>query len=64
MTDQEIQLLVLGGTLGAYVMLLLQLTFAAIDDRRDRRRAQAAAARALKAHAVRDWRDVITGEGA
>ncbi|WP_455359994.1 hypothetical protein [Streptomyces sp. SYSU K21746] len=60
MTDHEIQLLALGATLGAYVMLLLQLTFDAYDSRRGERAARAALARQLKNHAVRDWRDALT----
>jgi len=48
MTDHEIQLLVIGIAIGVYVMLLVQITFGVLDDRRDRRAARAAEAQ-LKA---------------
>lgn len=44
MTDTEIQLLCIGFTLGAYFMLLVQIAFGILDDRRDRKVARAAMA--------------------
>jgi len=44
MSDREIQLLVIGITIGVYVMLLVQITFGVLDDRRDRKAARTAQA--------------------
>ncbi|MEV6174901.1 hypothetical protein AB0L99_42685 [Streptomyces sp. NPDC051954] len=42
MTDHEIQLLTVGIAVGMYVMLLLQITYDILDNRRDRKAARAA----------------------
>lgn len=42
MTDNDIQWLALGFTLGLYVMLLAQILGGLVDDRRDRKALQAA----------------------
>ncbi|MDX2538609.1 hypothetical protein [Streptomyces scabiei] len=44
MTDNELQLLCVGFTLGAYFMVLVQVGFGIRDDRRDRKAARAAMA--------------------
>ena len=44
MTDNEIQLLSVGFTVGAYFMVLVQVGFGLLDDRRDRKAARAAQA--------------------
>lgn len=44
MTDHEIQLLVIGITIGMDLMLLIQIGFGILDDRRDRKVARAAQA--------------------
>ncbi|MGW2044665.1 hypothetical protein ACWCPF_05710 [Streptomyces sp. NPDC001858] len=44
MTDHEIQLLAIGVAIGMDLMLLLQLAFGILDDRRDRKAARAAEA--------------------
>ncbi|CAM5536260.1 hypothetical protein [Streptomyces canus] len=44
MTDHEIQLLTIGVAIGMYLMLLVQITFGILDDRRDRKAARAAQA--------------------
>ncbi|MER5209421.1 hypothetical protein ABT063_02175 [Streptomyces sp. NPDC002838] len=44
MSDHDIQLLALGVTLGMYLMLLVQVAFGVLDDRRDRKAARAAQA--------------------
>ncbi|MFE9765091.1 hypothetical protein ACFYPC_11250 [Streptomyces sp. NPDC005808] len=48
MTDHEIQLLAVGIAIGMNFMLLVQIAFGILDDRRDRKVARAAQAR-LKA---------------
>ncbi|MFI2431962.1 hypothetical protein [Streptomyces sp. NPDC018693] len=48
MSDNDISMLAIGVTLGAYLMLAVQMVFQALDDRRDRRIAHAAQAK-LKA---------------
>lgn len=45
MTDHEIQLLFIGVALGMDLMLLVQIGFGLLDDRRDRKVARAARAR-------------------
>jgi hypothetical protein len=45
MTDHDIQLLAYGCALGMYLMLLLQIVYAILDDRRDRKAARAAQAK-------------------
>lgn len=42
MTDHEIQLLALGVAVGMDLMLLVQVVFGILDDRRDRKAARAA----------------------
>lgn len=46
MTDHDIQMLALGFTIGLYVMLAVQILGGVLDDRRDRRRLEAARRRA------------------
>lgn len=45
MSDHDIQLLTLGTALGMYLMLLVQITFGLLDDRRDRKVLRAAEAK-------------------
>ena len=45
MTDHELQLLFFGVAAGMYLMLLVQIVFGVLDDRRDRKAARAAQAR-------------------
>ncbi|MEU6098425.1 hypothetical protein [Streptomyces sp. NPDC047079] len=45
MTDHELQLLLLGFAAGMDVMLLLQMVFAILDDRRDRKALRTAEAK-------------------
>ncbi|MEU6490368.1 hypothetical protein ABZ890_08240 [Streptomyces sp. NPDC046984] len=51
MTSHEIQLLSLGVTLGMLLMLLVNITFGIIDDRRDLKAARAAEAAKKKSAA-------------
>jgi hypothetical protein len=44
MSDHDIQLLVLGSAFGMYFMLLLQILYGILDDRRDRKAGSAALA--------------------
>ncbi|MGW3651868.1 hypothetical protein [Streptomyces sp. NPDC000878] len=44
MSDHELQLLSIGFTVGAYFMLLTQVAFRMLDDRRDRKALRAAEA--------------------
>jgi len=44
MSDHDIQLLVLGAASGMYFMLLLQILYGILDDRRDRKAGSAARA--------------------
>lgn len=44
MTDHDIQLLAIGVAIGMDLMLLLQIVFGILDDRRDRKAARAAQA--------------------
>lgn len=44
MSDHELQLLSIGFTVGAYLMLLIQVAFRMLDDRRDRKAVRAAEA--------------------
>jgi hypothetical protein len=44
MTENEIQILSVGFTAGAYFMVLVQVAFGILDDRRDRKAARAAMA--------------------
>lgn len=41
MTDHEMQLLALGAAIGMYLMLLLQILYGILDDRRARKARQA-----------------------
>lgn len=59
MSDREIQLLVIGFQIGMTVMLLAQIVFSLLDDRRDRRAAQAALQRLDKWPATDGWRDAL-----
>ena len=45
MTETEIALVVLGIEIGMLIMLLVQVTFGILDDRRERKAARAAQAR-------------------
>ncbi|MFD9211618.1 hypothetical protein ACFVY9_00580 [Streptomyces sp. NPDC059544] len=45
MSEREIQLLAIGFQIGATAMLLLQILFSLVDDRRDRRATKAALAK-------------------
>lgn len=44
MTDNELQILCIGFMVGAYSMVLIQVWFGILDDRRDRKAARAAMA--------------------
>lgn len=41
MTEHEVQLLAIGCAIGMYLMLLLQILYGILDDRRDRKTRQA-----------------------
>ncbi|MET7779592.1 hypothetical protein ABZU94_29850 [Streptomyces mirabilis] len=45
MTDHDIQLLAIGASIGMYLMLLVQITFGILDNRRDRQAVRAVEAR-------------------
>ncbi|MDT0568891.1 hypothetical protein RM704_15670 [Streptomyces sp. DSM 3412] len=51
MTENELQILCAGFTLGAYFMVLVQVGFGIRDDRRDRKAARAAMAQLEAARA-------------
>ncbi|MFM9593363.1 hypothetical protein ACKI1O_28745 [Streptomyces scabiei] len=51
MTENELQILCVGFTLGAYFMVLVQVGFGILDDRRDRKAARAAMAQLEAARA-------------
>lgn len=60
MTDHEIQLLVLGIQAGMLLMLLMQILFSLIDDRRDRGAVRGVRDLAAKYRATDGWRDALT----
>jgi hypothetical protein len=45
MSNHDIQLLALGASIGVYFMLLVQVVFGVLDDRRDRKTVRAAEAK-------------------
>lgn len=45
MSDHDVQLLALGAAIGMYSMLLLQILYGILDDRRDRKALRAAEAK-------------------
>jgi hypothetical protein len=47
--DHDIQLLALGASIGVYFMLLVQVVFGVLDDRRDRKAVRAAKAELTEA---------------
>lgn len=59
MRDHDIQLLALGFAIGAHVMLLIQMFFGILDDRRDRKAIRAAQAK-LAAREEPDFVDTYT----
>jgi hypothetical protein len=60
MTDNETQLLAIGGAIGSYLTLLAWMTADFVSERRaDRRRSKQAGRRAAKRTATAEWRDAI-----
>lgn len=60
MTEREIQLLAIGFQIGATAMLLVQIVFNVIDNRRAERAAKVALARSAKWPATDGWREALT----
>ena len=54
MNDHDIQLLSLGASIGMYFMMLVQVVFGILDDRRDRKAARAARAELAAAQQTAD----------
>jgi hypothetical protein len=59
MSDHDIQLLTLGAAFGMYLMLLLQILYGILDDRRDRKAAREAKAKLEAAQRRADEPDFV-----